>query len=68
MAQNSRTQKMQMSVFVKNEHTETWPEMVVKCPIMSQFHFESEYKLKTTITRFMTSCINRCIKVRAVVL
>ena len=30
---------------VKDEHTngKKWPEMVVKRPFMSQFHFESEY-------------------------
>ena len=86
MAQNSKMQKTQMSVFVQNpknsemeifafcvitfepiiiyiryapqndplnlsvvkdEHTngKKWPEMVVKRPFMSQFHFESEYIL-----------------------
>ena len=31
--------------FVKDDHTngKIWPEMVVKRPFMSQFHFESEY-------------------------
>ena len=43
-------------IYVKDNHGDgyKWPEMVVKLPFMSQFHFESDYRTVNELRKYLT--------------